>query len=96
LSRALRITFVLPRTGEWASGGLRVVYGYANRLSRRGHVVSIVHPARLVINPSALDRCKNAARYVLRKIDGKFTPNQWLVVDSDVRLLCVPSLAEPV
>jgi glycosyltransferase involved in cell wall biosynthesis len=90
----LRITFVLPRTGEWVSGGLRTVYEYANRLSRRGHVVSVVHPGRLAINPTKLDHLKNAVRYVLRKLDGRYTPKAWLKMDPEVRLLCVPSLSE--
>ena len=94
MSCKLRITFVLPRTGEWPSGGTRIVYEYANRLSRRGHVVTIVHPGRLVINPTKLDHVKNAVRYALRKLDGRYTPNPWLTMDPKVRLVCVPSLSE--
>ena len=94
MNHKLRVTFVLPRTGEWASGGLRTVYEYANRLSHRGHTVSVVHPGRLVINPTTLDHVKNAVRYLLRKMDGRYTPETWLKVDPKVRLLCVPSLSE--
>jgi glycosyltransferase involved in cell wall biosynthesis len=94
MSRKLRVSFVLPRTGEWPSGGLRVVYEYANHLSRRGHAVAVVHPGRLVVNPTRLDHVKNAARYVLRKVDGRYTPAKWLTMDPKVRLLCVPSLSE--
>jgi hypothetical protein len=94
MSCKLRITFVLPRTGEWASGGFRTVYQYANHLSRRGHVVSVVHPGRLVINPTALDYVKNAVRYALRKLDGRYKPDPWLKMDARVNLSCVPSLSE--
>jgi glycosyltransferase involved in cell wall biosynthesis len=94
MSCNLRITFVMPRTGEWPSGGYRIIYEYANRLSGRGHVVTIVHPGRLVINPSGLDCMKNAVRYVLRKLDGRYTPDPWLKMDPKVRMLCVPSLSE--
>jgi glycosyltransferase involved in cell wall biosynthesis len=94
LNRALRVTFVLPRTGEWPSGGLRVVYEHANRLSRRGHVVSVVHPGRLTREPTRLDHAKNTVRYVLRKLDGKYKPDKWFTMEPSVRLLCVPSLAE--
>ncbi len=94
MDRILKINFILSRTGEWPSGGGRIVYEYANRLSRRGHDVSIVHPGRLVIDPSALDHLKNAARYALRKIDGRYTPATWITMDPKVRLLCVPSLTE--
>lgn len=94
MSRKLRITVVAGRTSEWPGGGFRVVYEYANRLSRRGHVVTVVMPARLVINPSRLDHLKNAARYVQKKVSGSYTPETWIKVDPSVRLLCVPSLAE--
>jgi len=94
MSCKLRITFVWPRTGEWPSGGGRIAYEYANRLARRGHTVTIVHPGRLVINPTKLDHVKNAARFVLRKLDGRYTPDPWLKMDPKVRLLCVPSLSE--
>jgi glycosyltransferase involved in cell wall biosynthesis len=94
MSCKLRITFVLPRTGEWPSGGLRIVYEHANYLSRRGHVVTVVHPGRLVIDPTWLDHLKNAVRYAARKVDGRYTPDAWLKMDPKVRLLCVPSLSE--
>lgn len=94
MSRKLRVTFVLPRTGEWPAGGLRIVYEHANYLSRRGHVVSVVHPGRLRINPTRLDHVKNAVRYALRRVDGRYTPDSWLKMDPKVRLLCVPSLSE--
>jgi glycosyltransferase involved in cell wall biosynthesis len=94
MSRTLRITFVLPRTGEWPSGGLRIVYEHANHLSRHGQIVTVVHPGRLVINPNKLDHIKNAGRYVLRKLDGRYKPDPWLKMDPKVRLVCVPSLSE--
>ena len=94
MSCKLRVTFVLPRTGEWPSGGLRVVYEYANRLADRNHVVTVAHPARLVIDPNKFDHLKNAARYILRKLDGRYTPNEWLSIDPRVRLLCLPSLSD--
>jgi glycosyltransferase involved in cell wall biosynthesis len=90
----LRVTCVLPRTGEWPSGGLRVTYEHANHLARRGHTVSVVHPVWLVANPGGLDHVKNSVRYVFRKLDGRFTPEKWFRTDPNVRLLCVPSLSE--
>ena len=94
MNTKLRVTFVLPRTGEWPSGGLRTVYEYANHLSRRGHVVSVVHPTDLGFDSTKADYLKNAVRYALRKVDGRYTPDKWFKVDPAVRLLCVPSLAE--
>jgi glycosyltransferase involved in cell wall biosynthesis len=40
----LKITFVLQEMGVGAVGGIRVVYEYANRLSDKGHQVTIVYP----------------------------------------------------
>jgi glycosyltransferase involved in cell wall biosynthesis len=94
MTRRLRISFVMARTGEWPSGGCRMIYEYANHLSRRGHAVTVVMPGRLVINPSKLDHLKNAVRYALRKLDGRYTPTPWLKMDPEVRLMCVPSLSE--
>lgn len=90
----LKINFVMARTGEWPSGGCRVIFEFANRLCQRGHQVTIVMPGRLVINPTSLDHVKNAARYLLRKLDGRYTPESWLKMDPGVRFICVPSLAE--
>jgi glycosyltransferase involved in cell wall biosynthesis len=94
MSRTLRITFVMPRTGEWPSGGFRIIYEHANYLSRRGHKVTVVHPGRYVINPTPVDHLKNTVRYLLRKVDGRYTPDPWLATDPNVRLTCVPSLSE--
>jgi glycosyltransferase involved in cell wall biosynthesis len=94
LNRSLKVTFVMPRTGEWAAGGLRIIYQYANYLSERGHVVTVVHPGRLVVDPKPLDSLKNTVRYLLRKADGKYTPDTWMQMRPEVHLTCVPSLAE--
>ena len=93
MSCKLRVTFVMPRTGEWASGGFRIVYQHANHLSRRGHAVTVVHPGRFVINPTPVESIKNLVRYALRRLDGRYKPDSWLKVDPDVRLTLVPSLA---
>jgi glycosyltransferase involved in cell wall biosynthesis len=94
MNHKLRVTFVMVRTGEWPSGGNRILYEHANYLARRGHIVTVVAPGRFVINPTVLDHTKNAVRYVLRKLDGRHTPDAWLKMDPRVRFLCVPSLSE--
>ncbi|MGA3289044.1 MAG: glycosyltransferase family 4 protein [Candidatus Bathyarchaeia archaeon] len=48
----MKITFVLPGTGNSVSGGMRVVYEYANRLKERGHEVNVIYP---LIPPIASD-----------------------------------------
>jgi len=49
----MKITFVLPDVG--ISGGARVVFEYANRLTERGHNVHIVYP---IIPPMMVSRSK--------------------------------------
>ncbi|MGB6689725.1 MAG: glycosyltransferase family 4 protein [Terracidiphilus sp.] len=94
MSRKLRITFLFSRTGEWPSGGHRIIYEYANHLSRRGHALTLVGPGRLAINPTGLDYIKNAVRYAQKKLTGNYTPKKWLKMAPDVRVTCVPSLSE--
>jgi glycosyltransferase involved in cell wall biosynthesis len=38
----MKITFVLP--GIFIGGGVRVVFEYANRLQKKGHIVNVVYP----------------------------------------------------
>lgn len=40
----MRVTFLLPGRSIRPAGGFRVVYEYANRLTRNGHDVTVVHP----------------------------------------------------
>jgi len=94
MSCSLRISFVMPCTGEMPCGGFRTVYQYANHLSRRGHDVTVVHPGRRVDNPTRLDHVKNAVRYVQKKMTGHYSPDNWIKMEPNVRLTCVPSLSE--
>jgi glycosyltransferase involved in cell wall biosynthesis len=94
MSCSLRISFVMPCTGEMPCGGFRTVYQYANHLSRRGHDVTVVHPGRRVDNPTRLDHVKNAVRYVQKKMTGHYLPDNWIKMEPNVRLTCVPSLSE--
>jgi glycosyltransferase involved in cell wall biosynthesis len=41
---AMRIAFLLPVRSTRPTGGYKVVYEYANRLTRDGHTVAVVHP----------------------------------------------------
>jgi glycosyltransferase involved in cell wall biosynthesis len=94
MSCSLRISFIMPRTGETPCGGFRTVYQYANHLSRRGHDVTVVHPGRRVDNPTRLDHLKNAVRYAQKKMIGHYSPDNWIKMEPNVRLTCVPSLSE--
>jgi glycosyltransferase involved in cell wall biosynthesis len=94
MTKRLKITFLLPGAGRLPTGGFKVVYEYANHLSRRGHQVTVVHPASLHEGAGLWDSAHSTLRFIKRKSDGNFTPESWFPVDSSVRLLWVRSLAE--
>jgi len=87
----MSITLILPGSGSKPVGGYKVVYEYANRLSRRGCQVTVVHPAMLRIDRPLKDWLR-ALRYVPRRIDGHYRPDRWFRIDPKVRCLWVPSL----
>jgi glycosyltransferase involved in cell wall biosynthesis len=88
----MNINFLLPGRGEKPGGGFKVVYEYANGLSRRGHTVTLVHPARLEIDTPLFKRPEIFWRYLRRKIDGGYRPDEWFALDEKVRMKWVPSL----
>lgn len=47
----MRVTFVLPMFLASPAGGFKVVYEYANRLQRRGHTVTLIHPRNVAPAP---------------------------------------------
>jgi L-malate glycosyltransferase len=90
----MRITFVLPCYPTRPSGGLRIVYEYANELVDRGHEISIIHPAYLVHSYYG-NNLKEQGRLpsppiidwqaINKKIDMKFVPclREEYIPDSD-------------
>lgn len=92
MTDTLRITFLLPGPGHMPVGGFKVVYEYANHLSRRGHRVTVVHPARCLVNASYGHIWKRAIRYLQRSLNGSYRPDSWFRIDPEVKFLWVPSL----
>lgn len=93
----MRITFVLPAHSVKPAGGPKVVYEYANRLSRRGHTVTVVHPKLLVPQIDCIDKkAVNYLKYIARRagLKGGYKPSQWFTVDPTIRLTWVPYLSE--
>lgn len=86
----------MPGYNWFPSGGYRVVYEYANRLTSRGHSVTVVHPRHLKFQPPV----KVSLRQRLHKT--KFglmgllaTPViDWQTIDTRVNLRFVPSSGE--
>lgn len=93
----MKITFLVPGYIWGPSGGVRVVYEYANRLAARGHVVTVVHPRRLKYAPPP--ESVTVSRWVqdqlkkgLANLRGKPTVN-WQPINDKVQLLYVPTSA---
>ena len=85
----MKIVFVLPCSGKDPIGGLKVVYEYANHLSRRGHHVFIAHSAFQRIDTHLNEKPRLAAFYWKLRITGKHTPVSWFKVDPGVDMLWV-------
>jgi L-malate glycosyltransferase len=92
----MRISFLTPAYMWSPSGGYRIIYEYANRLVSRGHDVTVVHPRRLNFRhrpkPTLRERLRSVKFALFEMVT---TPMiDWHPIDSRVRLLFVPSLAE--
>ncbi len=91
----MKITFVLPGSGQQPVGGLKVVYEYANGLAEEGHKVTVVHaPYRRFGEISGGRQMRCGAVYLARRLGwgGGFRPEAWFRCSPRVRLLWVPSL----
>ena len=86
-SKQLKITFTLPGAGSHPVGGYKVIYEYANHLCARGHRVTVVHPARLHTDVSWVKLGKSTVRYLQRKAEGSYRPDNWFNIDNGVSLL---------
>jgi glycosyltransferase involved in cell wall biosynthesis len=91
--KGLKITFLLHGSGHLPTGGGKVVYEYANHLSRRGHRVTLVHPALVAAQASPLQVVRGAIVFVHRGSAGEFRPKKWFPLDPAVRTVWVPTLS---
>ncbi len=89
----MNITFVLPMFLDSPAGGFKVVYEYANRLSRRGHRVTVVHPRNLDPQRGLLEGVKSRLwAPKLRWRHGRIPP--WFELDRDVAVRLTPDLRQ--
>jgi glycosyltransferase involved in cell wall biosynthesis len=91
--KPLRITFLLPGSGHLPTGGAKVVYEYANHLSRRGHRVSVIHPGRNASASTPFQVVRGAVAFVQRSATRSFRPQSWFKIEPRVRMLWVPTLS---
>lgn len=89
----MRIAFLLPGQGVRPTGGYKVVYEYANRLTRDGHDVSVVHPFSCAI-PVAPEQRRRARIWVakLRLRHSRIAP--WFEFEPgvDLRVVTEPTV----
>ena len=81
----MRITFLVPSRGSSRSGGIKVIYEYANGLSRLGHDVRVLH----FLPRLSKARVLKWAFYVVAKACGiqrAFGPHAWMDVFAGVKV----------
>lgn len=86
----MRIQFIMPFVSDNPVGGFKVVYEYANRLSRKGHEVTLIYPS-YTFRENAFNNAKYAVRYVQRLIDGSYRPT-WFRLDENVKTIWIRSI----
>lgn len=90
----MRVTFVLPGFASHPVGGVLVVYRYSEELSRRGHLVSVIHPRLLDAASTNIERWKTLMwPHKVRLLNRGRSP-AWYPLSSSVRSLLVPHLDE--
>ena len=94
LQNTLRITFCLPVTGHIPIGGHKIIYEYANRLSERGHKITLVHPSvsrrDCGMKEQILRHLINGKRY----LTGEYRPDSWFNLSPSVDYSLAPDLSE--
>ncbi|HEX6340275.1 glycosyltransferase family 4 protein [Umezawaea sp.] len=90
----MRITFILPVFSRLPSGGFRVVYEYANRLTARGHRVTVVHEQWYEGWHRPLKHLREIARdrWHDRRPGGLADWLRWMPIDPAVRMTMVTKL----
>lgn len=91
----MRITFILPGDSPSPTGGYRVIYEYANRLSILGNTVNLVHaPYQLYGEDRIISIINTRLSYqkLLWKYKVSPRPKPWFQLSPQVKTLWVPTL----
>jgi len=91
----MKIVFLLPGSGQNPVGGFKVVYEYANGLTRLGHQVVVMHaPYQRYGEVTFRTGLKSTGTYWLRLLGlkGGYKPSRWFNPEQNVKYLWKPSL----
>lgn len=85
-----RINFILPYKPKRPTGGVKMMYEYANRLAKKGYKVHIYYPLKTgFINY----RFPFIVRWLLSKIEG-FNTYRWFQFDSSITMSYINRVAD--
>lgn len=80
------ITFLFPGNGRKPIGGYKVVYEYANRLSKDGYIVHIVYPATVFFRKKPfMQKIRCILKYIYFILLGGYSGRRWFQLNSPVR-----------
>lgn len=89
----MRITFIMPSSGLFLSGGFKIVYEYANRLVKDGLSVNIVYPLAVTWEPfDIIYRIKRVLHYARALLTRSYKPS-WFNIDSRIKQFWIPFLS---
>lgn len=93
----MKITYVLPSVSLMPIGGFKIIYEYANRLTKRGHIVNIIHPKYIDLKIGCnITSLKLIFKYLLIRIVFIYRRKPWSWFDFDNRVrICFPLSLEP-
>ncbi len=89
----MRVTFVLPMYLNSPSGGFKVVYEYANRLTDLGHQVTVIHPRNIEPQTGVAEAVKKCLWKSKQRLANRPLVS-WFDVNKNVDLLLVTDLKE--
>ena len=88
----MKISFLMPGYTWSPSGGFKIVYEYANRLVKRGHIVTVVHPRTMPhLNESTSLTARQWLRNKVNLLIATLSEPQidWHLMDGRVKLAYV-------
>ena len=84
----MKLTFCLPEISQVPMGGYKIIFEYANRLTARGHEVSLVFLTHTVWNRITKNKL---IKSIVGQIKGRNRPS-WFDLDPRIQKIMTPYL----